>query len=346
MPNKNKKPFPIQITARDLCIFQFILDFKGVTTAALARYFFPTSTVQGAYRRFWQLSRAGWLEQRTDERGKNWVWTLTEKSFRAIQAELLPLREQGFRLEFLEHDLWVSAFHLGDNLASSLSLVEMYPEQWMRRVHWDYWPHYVSRSLDHRPDGMWYLDREHARLAIALEVERQPKKNSIYQERYWGYRRAREIGQVIWVVRDVFLGKRLAKELYMMESEEESKHSIVLFSDFEDSGWAAKIWKGLDAGHSVRTSLLKEVSESPHEPFHRYLLDGSKTGVKSEGYRKRMDRAQVDCISRSPSDACAIPFPEVSKPSAIEVDFGPSDRSLKSETQPAVETPQGEDPWR
>ena len=174
---------PVQLSDRlGLPILKFLWDWKLVSTSGLARRFFPRTThPYSAYNWLLRLRREGYINQRWDERGQLFFWTLDRAGFAAVRPSLPPLREEGFRAEHPEHDWLASTFHLGAWLVERPAGVQLFTEQQLRRFEVEEYPAWVPRDVNHRTDGYWHKQTPEASRTVALEMEITRKKASAYQ---------------------------------------------------------------------------------------------------------------------------------------------------------------------
>lgn len=349
MGSRNKYGSACALTARDFRVFWLLWHAKVLTTAVLARWIFPDADVATAHRRLWMLKRHGWLTQRPDRSGECWYWTLTKKSYARLELQLPDLFQEGFETEWLDHDARVAAVHFGSVLAFPHAPFGIIPEQWLRRVDKEFWPEPEMPQLLHRPDGYWHFPITSGYRLVALEVERQPKKRSVYLDRFLSYEIRQCVSQVIWVVDTSHIARVLAKTALEFGGEEKCKSSIFLWKDFLADGFHMRCRRGRDVGRSFLELLLshtsRDGSRASRELVEQYFFDGTKSGRKSARYRSDAAARGFDCIP-APALGAFVPIRTPACPDhPLALPSFSSDGSLKTGTLPAVETPEGEHPW-
>jgi len=117
-----------KLTSRDYQIIKFIFRFKVATTHAIHRKFFKESEIHWAYKRLCTLSKRGLLQCITNIKGKHWIWCLDRRGFLAISEVWPHLREHGYLSEYLNHDIIVTAVHLGERLVDNSDYNDLFTE--------------------------------------------------------------------------------------------------------------------------------------------------------------------------------------------------------------------------
>ena len=87
----------LKLTKRDKEIIYFIWRWKVMTTACIARIYYPGSKSKVAYERLRKLKNAGYLELYVCRENKNKLWVLTPKSFKVVQKLYPEMRQKGFK---------------------------------------------------------------------------------------------------------------------------------------------------------------------------------------------------------------------------------------------------------
>ncbi len=273
-------------TARDIRLLQFLWRWKLVPTAALAgERFFPGKTIARGYNRLLDLRKLGLIECHADQRLLNYAWTLTKRGFLAIADDLPALREAGFKSENFSHDLLVLAFHLGDFLNGVPDGFKLFSEQELRRYAVTEYPTWIPKSDFHRPDGYVGFSSDDKMLSVAIEVELSRKVASAYENVGVFYAEHQNVHRVLWLVPSLVMAKRIQRKITESVSVRHNIHSFVLLSHFLESGWAAKISEGADAGISIAEFYChlprRKPVEKPWKSTSLALLDTRKSYVKS-----------------------------------------------------------------
>lgn len=238
------KSHKIQFQKRDHEIFKFLWTWKLSTTKAIAERFFDGSISDTAYNRLILLKKSGFIESLAlDTAGWRFVWVLTPRGFRALRNELGDLKEDGFRSENLEHDLYVGAAHLGDWLKSVPHGVEFFSEQELRRLPLEKYPAWVPKTDSRRPDGYWYVPYKGKHLVVGLEVELNSKIIRRYEVLARFYSDNPTIFRVIWIVPSLGIAQSI-QATFKNETKSHLIHDFVTRKDFEKYGWNAHIALG------------------------------------------------------------------------------------------------------
>lgn len=278
-----KKP-NVSVTDRDLRILEFIWKWKVATTAALARRFFPDSQPMTAYCRLWQLKLGGFIQWKPDARAEKFVWGLTTKGFNAIRDSIgIPLREDGFASEHVNHDLLVSAVHLGDWLLGEPKGVCLFSEQQLRRYSTEYLPSWIPEVQSHRPDGYWYVPEGHSYCLTALEVEITLKQVADYERVGRYYNRQENLNAILWVVQRPWMAAHIYAALTRGSPQRHANHSFVFVKDFINDGWLSEIQIGFQQGKTIHELLFKDptnVTQNGQKSFlPTFVLDARKSPV-------------------------------------------------------------------
>jgi hypothetical protein len=233
-----------EITERDYKIFRFIWKWKIISTAALAKKFFPKAHAFSAYRRLLRLASGGYIESVVISGRFNEAWILKEKGFRYILPHLGYLRSEGYRSANYNHDFLASAFHLGEWLTEQPKESQTYTEQQLRCFPADLWPDWVPQSSLHRPDGYTAYDSNGKRTVIAFEVELSPKDYKRYESVSTFYDNQPSINMVFWLVDGKSTLNALRRRFEKQQLREWSKHHFILLEDFIKLGWSARFVEG------------------------------------------------------------------------------------------------------
>ncbi|MEQ1877283.1 MAG: hypothetical protein ABL958_11590 [Bdellovibrionia bacterium] len=273
----------VQLTGeRDIPLLLFLWKWKVLTTAAIARRFYPHSRLSTAYRRLWCLERAGFIQINADSGLQIFVWTLTKKGFAVIQDTLPQLKEEGYLSEHINHDFLVTAAHLGDWLCGAPNGVDFFTEQQLRRYHRDLYPSWVSKKELHRPDGYWRLKSGDVSKTFALEVELSQKAPSLYRDPSIFYSHFANVHRVLWIVSSTSIAKTVIRAMGFADSPNTSFHNFVRLHEFQKTGWRAPIFLGNEHGRTISSFLNIGPTNAPHTSVGFLLLDGRKSYQRSK----------------------------------------------------------------
>jgi hypothetical protein len=311
---KKKK---VLITKRDEAMFRFIWKWKLLTTSALARKFFPTTSVETARQRLMFLNKGGYLIRLGNVAEASVFWSLTNQGFEFIEEELPDLREIGFRSEAMIHDSLCSALQLGEWLTHVPEGADLFSEQELRRLPLESYPHWVPTTDQHRSDGYWRTTIDGEPTTIALEVEITIKRDSDYYRPAHFYDRQKSIYCVVWLVDNLKSAKRIQEKLKSFCEPSHQIHNFLTRSEFESKGWDAKFCLGSQNGQSVGALIDSRAAESaaaagPTGSAGRppdasrisstlALLDSSKTACKTDPYRSPQNDKNRNRLGIQPS---------------------------------------------
>lgn len=243
------------LTERDVCLLHFLWKWKVFSTAGLAVKFFDGSATW-AYNRLNDLRKGGYVTcLHLSNRHKYRVWSLDKKGFNQVLWELPELKNEGYASEAVQHDLYVSALHLGDWLVEIPKGVELFTEQELRNNYPSNYPKWVPDIQRHRPDGLWHLPDQNGNVVFALEVELNVKERSLYGPIIRFYRDTDEIRRVIWLVSRSSHAEALSSRFQEIAPEKCKRHEFIVLEDFLKMGWGAPILYGLEQGRTLRNVL-------------------------------------------------------------------------------------------
>lgn len=209
-----------------------------------------------AYKRLLILRKKGCLDTRSDDSGSFRVWTLMAKGFKAIQPNLLTLKEEGYASESVAHDLHVLAAHYGEWITKGAAPdVRFVTEQELRRIDSNDLPKWAKPLQTHKPDGVWYFPESNAKNILALEVEISRKRASEYEALGAFYSEEKSINSVLWIVQSKGHASSIVVAFQATGNGYRDIHNFVLFDDFKKSGWASVIVFGPSAGSSIHNVL-------------------------------------------------------------------------------------------
>ncbi len=265
---------------REVPLLHFLWKWKITTTAALIKKFFPNCKGKTAYNRLLSLRHAGLIRVRSDGMGQKFVCTLDQRGFDAIREELPQLKEEGYKSEFMAHDLLVSAFHLGNWLVEKPKEAVLFSEQQLRRYEPEFYPDWVPKSEIHRPDGYSRVPLEGELSTVAIEVELTHKRDSDYTRVAEFYGHYRNIKKVLWLVPRESMAAGLDEKLRSASRRTESPHNFILLEQFRLLGWESHISIGPDQGKTL-SNMLSGIAQEPGR-----LLTDSSLGLTLLDLRK------------------------------------------------------------
>lgn len=125
----------------DVPLLYFLWLWKVSTTAALSEKFYGSRTPMRAYMRLRKLHKADFIQCRVDSGGGKYFWSLTKKGYQKIRG-FLPhaLKQDGYKSEYVGHDLFVAAVHLGEWLKATPPGCALFTEQQLRRFPLELYP--------------------------------------------------------------------------------------------------------------------------------------------------------------------------------------------------------------
>ena len=239
-------------------ILQFLWRIKVASTSAIfLRFEHEFKWKQfTAYERLSILKRKKCVDTRSDDSGTFRVWTLTSKGFKAIQHNLLALKEEGFGSESVAHDLHVLAAHYGEWIAKGVATdVRFVTEQELRRIDELELPNWARPLQAHKPDGVWYFPETKAKTLYALEVELSRKRQIEYKALGAFYSEEKSISAVLWIVQSKGHASSIVTAFHAAANNYRDIHNFVLIDDFRKSGWASSIFSGPNTGMSILNFL-------------------------------------------------------------------------------------------
>ena len=124
----------LKLTKRDKEIIHFVWRWKVMTTACIARIYYPGSKSKVAYERLRKLKNAGYLELYVCRENKNKLWVLTQKSFKVVQELYPEMKQKGFKSESPIHDICTNQVQIGVFDGIDRKSMEAITEQELRRL--------------------------------------------------------------------------------------------------------------------------------------------------------------------------------------------------------------------
>lgn len=253
MKKKEPKRF---ITQRDFEILRFLWRWKAVSTAALAKSFYPDVRPFTAYQRLLMLERARFIKSYSFRHRMGSAWTLDNRGFRFILPYLAGLKEEGFASENPVHDFYSTAFHLGEWLSSRPPTGLTCTEQEMRRLHPDLLPIWVPTSDGRRPDGFSMIGSGKEAKLYAFEVELTQKSKASYELILDYYEEEESISGVFWLVSSPNIQRVIQGEILKLSPARSKIHHFIQLSEFKKHGWYAPVSVGQLHGKTMAIALL------------------------------------------------------------------------------------------
>jgi hypothetical protein len=269
-----KKRHP-RLVARDYQPLEFIWKWKLASTSTIWQRHWPNIKKISAYRRLYNLRLMGLVEPVYIPKTSQFVWSLTKKGFDVVRSDLPMLKESGFRSENPHHDLYASAFHLGDFLWGAPNSVEFVTEQELRRLDDTSFPGWVPLSEDHRPDGFLNIGCKDEDKIFAFEVELHPKSREAYRNVANTYGCMDSLNKVLWLVESETLAKQIDRSMSDAHFYDSSKGEFFIRSEFEHKCWGCRSVLGLSKGLPLRAIVSKSASKPCKSIAANFALDRS-----------------------------------------------------------------------
>lgn len=248
--------------------------------STIHRRFYASRDIGTTYKRLWTLDNGGFIRSQFDPTATHCVWVLDKRGFNAIKDGLPMLKEEGYLPSNWGHDLLVSAIHLGDGIYGALPHLEVFTEQQLRRIDPDFYPDWVPKHREYRPDGYWRTTSSTGKRIIVLEVELTQKRDLDYRSVGWKYE-FDESDIVLWVVPRESLARTIKRELDKSDRGK-AEHNFVLLGPIFDKGWQATVFLGSEAGKSINELLGNCPPSTPQLVFSQLSLDTRKRAYISK----------------------------------------------------------------
>lgn len=315
---RGDKAFQISITERDYRMLQFIWRWKLVSTASLYRALFSNLVdVKRTHRRLQYLKKSG-LVTTVCIRENKFAWRLTQLGLVRVKESLGPDSDDGFLSETIDHDILVTAVHLGPLTINDRKL-DRFSEQELRCLPMESFPEWVPQTTLHRSDGYWQVPIKDTMRTIALEVERNQKKATEYECVSRFYSENLKVFRVVWVVGRLGMAESLDQIFKRTAPKRHVIHTFVSEKDIREKGWQAPIISGLEAGKPLSILLQNGVAESarytatlPNLDLRRFPYD--LTTYDSDRTAEFFNRPiiQIDPHTSSSSHHAPCKNPEIS----------------------------------
>lgn len=226
---------------RDNKILHFLWRWKLASTATIHEAVCRPQTPYSTYKALERLARNKLIQtQRTYEQNFS-SWVLTDKGFESIRASLGGLSEEGFKSENHWHDRNVLALQLGEWVTYPFPIVSFFTEQEMRRRSIDYYPSWVPKSKEHRPDGYTRIQTTDGDVVLAMEAELWPKSVNIYEATLRFYQLTRGVHRIYWLIANADIKAQILRARDCIEEQTDSLHVFVDLDDYKKNGWDAQV---------------------------------------------------------------------------------------------------------
>lgn len=309
------------MNSTDYKVLLSLWRWKCLTSAAITEIYFPTLAPSYCYRRLVRLRKAGLIGTRPltdDVLGRSFVWSLTKKGFKAIKQDVSDMKEDGFGSEAIDHDLLVTAVHIGDWIYGLPDRCSLFTEQQLRKMHEEHYPDWVPKGGRHRPDGYWRTILGGNLGTIALEVERHRKSLDDYVGAAQFFANRKELFRVIWVVRYEGAAHVIAAAAKKVGGDAQGLHNFIREKDFRKSGWGAPIFMGRDTGKPLSHFLPSLRSKSEQYIAPSLILNAMKSPHMSKAYQDLKKKLKCNRLGSSlvsiPSSSLSSTTPSKGEP--------------------------------
>ena len=238
-----------------------------MTTMGLIKTSYKTVNEDYNYLRIKQLCNFGYIQKEYLE--ENLLgWTLTKKGFGYIKRQLPAHHAEGYLPSNPHHDLYATAFHLGEWYGCPPADVVLISENELASCKSEALPENIPLSQNHVPDGITLIENDSCRFIIGFELEISKKANFKYttMASYYG---ANRYDVVFWCVEDMARAKAIYKAVHAKVHSEIKKHNFILFDDLKKRLWKSEIIGGQYHGQTMAAVLARySHGETPVE--HRF----------------------------------------------------------------------------
>jgi hypothetical protein len=260
----------VLISAREEELLFFLWRHRVSTFQTLHRLFFSSTGTETAYNRLRRLRKADFVRvERTERKGKV-IWCLGERGFRFLESvRLSDLKSKGYRPNSRTHDLLVMCALLGDWYKAAPDGVSVVTEQELVATEPSSIPLKTLESFRHRPDGLWVTNDGREASAVALEVEISVKSIARYEETCSFYGGFHFIENVIWIVPDRALARKIQALAAAGAMPREGQHLFVLLEDFEASLWNTRFLNPSLKNKSMSDFLSRRFKKPYRDPIEQ-----------------------------------------------------------------------------
>lgn len=289
------------LSENDRAILTFLWRWKLATTRNLALRFFRQKSFRAAYIRLWRLEQAGYIQSTSTSDRKSHLWILSNGGFQRFVAPNINLKQVGYKSEYIDHDFFVNAVHLGDWVSGLPEDVDVFSEQELRRFAPDKYPAWVPKSQFHRPDGYSLVRIGSAPHLLAIEVELSQKSLRIYEGYGRFYAEDAFVNEVIWVVPNRPMADKLLRRIKSAVSKRGDIHSFFLKKDVQIASWNARSIIGKSAGKQLcevygisPEKALNNVSSVQFFDTRKSLVESGKSKLLAQ---KTSPSIKVDIVN-------------------------------------------------
>jgi len=258
------------VTQRDLEVLKFLWRWKALSTAALAKKFFPGIRPFTAYERLLKLEKARYIKSYPFRHRQGCVWMLGKRGYRFVFPYLLEMKEPGYGSENPVHDFYSTAFHLGEWLTAKPDQGYTCSELELHRLEKDLLPSWAITSPERRPDGYSLIRRDGGTQLYSFEAELTMKSRARYDKILSFYDEQDTIAGVFWLVASPQIQKAIQTQA--ATASRPRIHHFLQLDDFRKLGWLAPLRGGLLDGKTMVQVLLDGSSTAAQLKF-----DGSDT---------------------------------------------------------------------
>jgi hypothetical protein len=254
MPTTSK----VRISSAEEDLLYFLWRHRVSTFHTLKNLFYPDTGIETAYNRLRKLRAADYVKTDFTERKAKTVWCLGERGMRLLEALILPdLKVSAYKPKNKLHDLLAMSALLGDWYKSTPDNLSIVTEQELIAVEPDSIPGKLYEKFTHRPDGLWVKSDGLESSAVALELEMNGKAGGRYEEICSFYGGFHFIENVIWIVPNKALARKIQTVAKNGAMPREGQHVFLLLDDFEENLWNAILLNTSMKGKSMSEFIFK-----------------------------------------------------------------------------------------
>ena len=240
-----------------------------MTTLGLIKSCYKANNLDHLHKRLLGLEKAGYITRKFvgDEEIQGWI--LTKKGFKEIIEELPNLKAESYKPTHGFHDLYATAFHLGDWFRQTPKNAQLITERELRCLDKRNLPKEVPISQNHIPDGITIIDNGDKKVIVGFELELNSKLIYRY-EPIAGYYGSQRFENVFWCVENPRLAQNIIDAARREIGDGFKIHNFILFNEFIKLSWDAKIVAGNMKNDTIRAALTRlSHGEDTVEPRHK-----------------------------------------------------------------------------